>query len=320
MRLYDRALKYGVYVPDAWKSHMAEVASSVTRAIPASVVVLADDVARQFADGGNIAHWNSARTILPPYSHLFIEANLPRSGKTLEGAMFSAFRGGQIAAVTETFDLEDYDDPTQEIRSAILGNARQGHSVVRPLRWIVDQYVFLRVGGRPAHEPLSGPFFFTKFAIDVDGHLGRLTSGDPISRLLPMPGYPSPEDVMELAKIFAPFINHPIHLMNCKNIDLMDAPFSRNTRRERRRQQLPDVKYKVLTISPSMTPGSRSEGGLTLDTMPLHLVRGSFATYTEDKPLFGKYTGTFWRPAHVRGTADAGTVYKDYKVKAGGTA
>ena len=35
--------------------------------------------------------------------------------------------------------------------------------------------------------------------------------------------------------------------------------------------------------------------------MPLHLRRGHPATYTEAAPLFGKYVGTFFRPATVVG-------------------
>lgn len=46
----------------------------------------------------------------------------------------------------------------------------------------------------------------------------------------------------------------------------------------------------------------------------LHAVRGSFATYGEAAPLFGRLAGTFWRPAHVRGSAAAGRVAKDYEV------
>lgn len=48
----------------------------------------------------------------------------------------------------------------------------------------------------------------------------------------------------------------------------------------------------------------------------LHLVRGHFATYTPDKPLFGRITGTVWKPSHVRGDAAEGIVAKDYRVKA----
>jgi len=42
------------------------------------------------------------------------------------------------------------------------------------------------------------------------------------------------------------------------------------------------------------------------------LVRGHFATYTQERPLFGRYAGTVFIPAHVRGTPEAGIVIKDY--------
>jgi len=45
----------------------------------------------------------------------------------------------------------------------------------------------------------------------------------------------------------------------------------------------------------------------------LHICRGHFATYTE-RPLFGKYRGTFWVPMHVRGAVEAGRTTKDYTV------
>jgi hypothetical protein len=41
-----------------------------------------------------------------------------------------------------------------------------------------------------------------------------------------------------------------------------------------------------------------------------------FAHYTEEAPLFGKYTGTFYIPMHVRGRAEQGAVVKDYRVLA----
>lgn len=44
--------------------------------------------------------------------------------------------------------------------------------------------------------------------------------------------------------------------------------------------------------------------------------RGHFSTYTEDRPLFGKVSGTFWVPSHVRGSAKQGVVVSDYNVKA----
>jgi hypothetical protein len=46
----------------------------------------------------------------------------------------------------------------------------------------------------------------------------------------------------------------------------------------------------------------------------IHSVRGHFSTYTEDAPLFGKLTGTFWIPPHWRGSEDVGRVDKTYKI------
>lgn len=46
------------------------------------------------------------------------------------------------------------------------------------------------------------------------------------------------------------------------------------------------------------------------------ICRGHFATYTDDRKLFGKYVGTFWRPDHARGSPEAGEVVKQYAVHA----
>lgn len=47
--------------------------------------------------------------------------------------------------------------------------------------------------------------------------------------------------------------------------------------------------------------------------MPLHPVRGHWATYDE-RPLFGKLRGTFWVPPHERGNAAFGVVSHDYRI------
>jgi hypothetical protein len=45
-----------------------------------------------------------------------------------------------------------------------------------------------------------------------------------------------------------------------------------------------------------------------------HFCRSHFKTYTEEKPLFGKYVGDFWWDAHARGSIKKGLVTKDYKI------
>ena len=80
----------------------------------------------------------------------------------------------------------------------------------------------------------------------------------------------------------------------------------------------PKLQYKVLKV---YAPGKKIEDAVPLVSrngnetiMPHHYCRGHFATYTEEKPLFGKYSGKFWIPAHVRGSVKNGAVVKDYCV------
>lgn len=104
---------------------------------------------------------------------------------------------------------------------------------------------------------------------------------------------------------------------HCKNVTVKESlPKRHEARAAKRNGQIP-VKYHHIVIDPQKTKTVSPHAGRGDDRpkKALHLARGHFAHYTEDKPLFGKYVGTFWRPAHVRGSADVGTVYKDYKVK-----
>jgi hypothetical protein len=107
-----------------------------------------------------------------------------------------------------------------------------------------------------------------------------------------------------------------LSFMNCKNVVRTDATDTEGpSDKWLRRQKQPKLRYHVLQIDP-MKEVLRREGGSESNGLKkaLHICRGHFATYTEEKPLFGRSTGTFWKPAHVRGTEKAGVVVKDYAV------
>jgi hypothetical protein len=105
--------------------------------------------------------------------------------------------------------------------------------------------------------------------------------------------------------------------LNCKNVRLNDATATHGPPDKwMRRTKTPRIEYKTLCIEP-LKAVIKSEGGtgvIGLDKA-LHICRGHFRHYSEDKPLFGKYAGTFWTPQHVRGKAENGVVIKDYEVK-----
>jgi len=103
---------------------------------------------------------------------------------------------------------------------------------------------------------------------------------------------------------------------HCKNVEIVDCKGHGPNEKLSRRLKVPSVIYKTLKI-----PGfiKRSQGEHSGDSgveMRSHICRGHFATYTADKPLFGRPDGVgkFWHPAHVRGNAKHGAVVKDYEV------
>jgi hypothetical protein len=112
-------------------------------------------------------------------------------------------------------------------------------------------------------------------------------------------------------------ISMALSLMHCKNVRLVHQ-----------RQEMPDklrrsfekefghplVEYYVLAIDPFAKRHANEPTGLGVPHR-FHIVRGHFARYTEDAPLFGKHVGLFWIPAHARGNSDLGIVAKDYELK-----
>ena len=77
----------------------------------------------------------------------------------------------------------------------------------------------------------------------------------------------------------------------------------------------PLLSYHVLTVNGlSSSPASRATTSSASSGISnrLHLCRGHFKRYTEDKPLFGRYTGLYWWQPHIRGADRSGAVIKDY--------
>lgn len=126
-------------------------------------------------------------------------------------------------------------------------------------------------------------------------------------------------DIDQWIATVADIIFLALSFMHCKNVTLDSARAvgSRQQIRRMVRMGARPAEFKTIVIDPLRAPSpGKSTGEKRESHKSLHIARGHFAHYSDDKPLFGKYTGTFWRPAHVRGSEDAGKVFKDYKVKA----
>lgn len=108
-----------------------------------------------------------------------------------------------------------------------------------------------------------------------------------------------------------------LNLMNCRNVQVLDNPPSRQQRRAAERQgQRPPVTYKTLHILPFARRARVAAAlGAAPSPPPMHIVRGHFKDYRAGRGL-GRWhlQGIWWWHPHVRGDATVGRVEKDYQV------
>lgn len=167
-----------------------------------------------------------------------------------------------------------------------------------PAIWVF----YLAEDGRLLHDD-SGDIVYETATL-VEPHLAGTVDGNGRWEALK-------ESVMTLA---LPFF-FAFAFCHCRNVDLKPQEVSRQVRRQAERKGLPLLDYRVLEIEP-MKKALRTEGGIEAvgPRKALHLVRGHFKHFSEDKPLFGRVVGTFWWESSIRGSLAKGKVEKDYEV------
>ena len=109
-----------------------------------------------------------------------------------------------------------------------------------------------------------------------------------------------------------------LYFLSCKNVHLesrspVQISAAKRMTIKSKHRSLP-LEYHTIVIDGI---GKEKGGTLGIGTQEqrLHICRGHFSIYTEERKLFGKYTGRYWIPAHVRGNPELGTIEKDYEVK-----
>lgn len=192
----------------------------------------------------------------------------------------------------------DYDRQVEDIW--------YGNPVTEPVQWILRSQSFCKLAGediklmrliRFIAISKDGAFLTVIFSLNSDPRNGEI---DPDENGL----YNE-----ELAALTAVCFAH------CKGTLLPEHQLSRQVRRAAERTGKPIFSYHTIDIRPS-TQALQTEGDINKYGLAkaLHICRGHFAHYTEDMPLFGKYTGTFYRPMHTRGSIKNGISVKDYNI------
>jgi hypothetical protein len=155
-------------------------------------------------------------------------------------------------------------------------------------------------------------------AVHVEGLLDLTQTSQMV--LQPLYGYEMEQDFSN-SLVFSPMktamklVNYFLMLLNCKNITTIDNPPPEKLNKKRSKSgKCPLFTYKTLVIKPTgKKQASQDAQGLWENRV--HLCRGHFKTYTEENPLFGKFTGRYWWQPSVRGNKKKGVVMKDYRVE-----
>lgn len=176
------------------------------------------------------------------------------------------------------------------------------------VRWLVEASVW--IGGRNGggkRIDTQGPVRLMQHAVYEDGspadmHWVSLARGG------------DEPSVWEMATVV---LNASLNFLACQNVEVAEPkrPFPVRQRLRKTR-----VQVQAIVVRP---PGKRRSGPLAaarpMDELDAQItsVRGSFATYGSNGRglLFGKLAGKFWRPAHIRGGAEAEP--RDYLLKPG---
>lgn len=246
-------------------------------------------------------HWklSDIPSLMPPISPMFLEYRLP------EGVSDAGRRhvGVHIKAV----DVSQADN----LRPEFAEFAKQKHA-----RWLVGVITVVE-DARDHIMPLGSVFI----PVDKDG------VGDAAMTISGLTTYGGDEpegldEMRALSEKLAWQYSLPallaIGFMHCKNVTVTEQrPPDWQQKAALKKHGRPLVTYHVLNIEPMRTV-LRTEGDIEHNGLKkaLHICRGHFKTFTMDKPLFGKVTGTYWWQPHVRGSIDEGVALKDYNVRA----
>jgi hypothetical protein len=288
-----------------------------------SVVVAADNVVEYLCDHAIAgADLSRGMSIVPPFEVTWLESQTPYATDFREWS-------GRFAALIVTHDFgpattdEEITARQEAIRDTMLPWHENQLAIGANPRWTCYA---LHFDWFDDSDRLVGPLCESLWLCDDDGHLQRFADGEAsigmrVVKNDDIPEHPLYDKISEATLEELNAIWSTFAFCHCKNVRIEEQegtyPSRQARRAAERRGAAKPTKFYTLSIGPIGDKSSgQGHGANGAAAKAQHICRGHFATYTEERPLFGKYAGQFWIPAHVRGSAEAGKVFKDYDVKA----
>lgn len=274
---------------------------------------------------------------------MFIDDVLANPDHTIGEDVLGAVRGAVVLGANNVFsylcDKFGFNDPTRHITPDELRKVFPNVAPIAPMCWV--EYI-CKIGEGPGfpvgtlliYDNKDGGGWDVHFCVWHRNPDGKIISPDVVVTLsvsgdgrLSERGQQrfrvgiTPErctgERAEVTVVMSWVAFAAMTFAHCKGVTLTDHRAPEKVQHARsRRGKPPLVTYKTLDIGQvdrvlrEGAPGERHLG------KALHICRGHFAHYTEEKPLFGRHVGTVFVPMHVRGSLEHGSVEKTYRVKA----
>lgn len=302
-------------------------------ALKKSPVIVLDNVAEYFYrnnpdmnTGQILKEWGifDFPNVAPPFSEMFCEFRVPNNiskNTALSSDGHSYPLPKSIGVAFTAFDSDKIEKlpsvhPLTVFMAQFLSGTRNLDT--SQIRWILFAALFVQF-----EDWCSGPEIEWAFCLNPQGQVTRSPNQGIVSWSSAAKLSEEEEDQQKtyFSLLMASYL-YPcllgLSFMHCKNVkNVAQEHPPKLSKAYQRRYGNSLIVYHTLEIDP-MKKVLREEGqSETLGLKKaLHITRGHFANYTEGKGLFGKYHGTYWRPPHVKGSAEHGVVKKDYSIKA----
>jgi hypothetical protein len=277
-RLADLILREGYYDKEQPGIYTDNLCADIRTAADAGMVIVADDVADLlYADPQRQIHFpDDFPTLAPPAPVLWIEAKSSVEGVPItDGVLIQA---EDLNPLQRNY-LADKDE---------IGALGARWSLVLSGFKLHDKHADLKI----------------VMQMLIDGH------GQIVGRLYVPEAYAGGEAALHYGIALLSPALLTISFLHARNVQLAPLEASEKLRKAyQRRHGVEPLRFRTLVMAPLRQTLER-EGRLGEQGLgkALHLVRGHFAHYSEERPLFGKYVGVFWHPLHTRGRAERGVV------------
>lgn len=248
----------------------------------------------------------------PAFRSMWFEYKVP---KMLGGSSLGPYNH-KIGLLLVAEDVENLDDYTKDVISNSLKCSKLELTIsLGNCRWLCRADVFdMYEGGEPRY------WGNVIYGVGHAGSFNRICNkilvlpSEYTLRVQALEGV-GQDVIIDRHKVsmFVPMM--ALSFMHCKNIRVDKAPaMPEALQRARAKKGKPRVTRPHIIIIEPMRKVLSAAGHHSCTPKAMHIVRGHFKTY-EDKPLFGKYQGTFWTPSHVAGTVGV-PVKNQYNVNA----